>query len=329
VSRLSAALARLQLGPNRVIAFLLRAGLMNVLGWLGRLVGSLRGVWITLIAGRYDVVYICKVSSDRFVRRLRRRTQARLVYDLNDAVWLPSWKRYAKGIGEILASVDAVTCDSPHGAAFARQYNDRSFVVPDPSQVELFDRQRAQPRSHRGGIVLGWIGSPSSVCNLYAIWEPLERLFAKHDDLHLRLVGVGYDRTLLPRFERVRWSQLPYYSRDQMISEVLGMDIGLYPLFDVEESLARGILKATIYMSGGVAVVCSNVGQCRELVADGVNGMLAGSGEEWLAKLERLVADGDLRRSVAQRGLDTVRQEYNLERCFGRLLQALTDGERQ
>ena len=312
-----------QWGRNRVLGRLLSGGLDYVLVGLARLAGLVREPWIVLIAARYDVVYLVKVSSLRLVRRLRQRTRARLVYDLNDAVWLPSWRRYASNVGDILASVDAVTCENSHGAEYARKQNPKSFVVPDPPQVELFDQYRSRTQKRHSGLVLGWLGSPSTVCNLYAIWEPLERLFAEHENLHLRLVGVGHDRRLLPRFEKVRWSATPHYTRQEMITEVLAMDIGLYPLFDVEDSLARGVLKATIYMSGGVAAVCSEVGQCRELVSDGVNGMLARSRDEWLRKLERLVVDAELRRAIAQRGLETARREHSLQRCFDSLSRAL------
>lgn len=323
VSRRWAWLMRMQWGRNRVLGRLSQRGFDKVLGGLARLAAVLREPWIVRMAARYDVVYLAKVSSLRLVRRLRRRTRARLVYDLNDAVWLPSWRGYERAIGEILGSVDAVTCDNVHGVEYARRHNRNSFVVPDPPQIELFDRYRSQRPARDGGLVLGWLGSPSTVFSLYAIWEPLERLFGRHADLHLRLVGVGHDPRLLPRFEKVRWSTVPHYTRHEMVAEVLAMDIGLYPMFDVEDSLARGILKATVYMSGGVAVVCSGVGQCRDLISDGVNGMLANSADEWFQKLERLVVDPELRRAIGARGLETARREYSLPCCFESLSRVL------
>src|SRR5262245_64064515 len=243
VSRLWPWPIRLQWGRSRILARFSKLGLDYLLSKVAALAAFIREPWIVWLASRYDVVYLGKVMSVSLVRRLKKRG-ARLVYDLNDAVWLPSWQSRISGVREILSSVDTVTCDNSHGAAFARQYNQNSFVVPDPPQVELFDQYRSRVSGRTGPVVIGWIGSPSTLCNLFAIWEPLERLFATHSDLHLRLVGVGHDRRLLPRFERIRWSATPHYTREEMVAEVLGMDIGLYPLFDVEDSLARGILKA-------------------------------------------------------------------------------------
>jgi hypothetical protein len=91
----------------------------------------------------------------------------------------------------------------------------------------------------------------------------------------VRLVGTGDDPALRPPFERVRYSAVPYYDQSTMIDEVLGMDIGLFPLQDVERSRVRGVLKAAIYMCGEAAVVASPVGQTPEVISNGVNGVLA------------------------------------------------------
>jgi glycosyltransferase involved in cell wall biosynthesis len=151
----------------------------------------------------------------------------------------------------------------------------------------------------------------------------LEAVFAAHSEIKLRLLGTGHNQALLPRFEKVRYSCLPYYSQSDMVREVLGMDIGLFPLFNIEESAIRGVLKATIYMGGEAAVIASPRGQVPELIRDGVNGMLASSNQEWIQKLEKLITDHELRRKLASAGLQTVRREYSLENSFHPLLQAL------
>jgi glycosyltransferase involved in cell wall biosynthesis len=100
----------------------------------------------------------------------------------------------------------------------------------------------------------------------------------------------------------------------------------------VEASVVRGVLKATVYMAGGIPVVCSPVGQCVDLIDDGVNGFLAGSPEEWERTLSRLIEDRDLRERIGRAGLETVRRDFSLERGFavlrGVLEQAARDGLR-
>lgn len=304
---------------------LLNAGLGGILGRLGQVVARGRESLIVRQARRgYDAIYLQKAGSMELVSALKRVNAGRLVFDLNDAVWLPAHSAYAKGkVREILRAVDAVTCDNPSGLSFARSYNPNVFLVPDPAQVEVFDQCRASISKPKSPLVLGWIGGPYTAFNLFVIWEALETVFSRHKEIKLQLVGTGYNRSLLPRFEQVRYSIAPYYSQTDMASQVLNIDIGLFPLFDVEDSLARGVLKATIYMSGEAAVIASPRGQIPELIQDGVNGMLANSTKEWIDKLEQLITDHELRRRIAAAGLETVRRDYSLEKSFEALLLAL------
>jgi glycosyltransferase involved in cell wall biosynthesis len=272
-SRFPPGLVRFLDQPGRLASRLLAAGLGRVLTTVNGRLGRHREKGIVQQARDRDVVYLQKVSSAPLIQALRRETGARLLYDLQDAQWLPFRSGDGgRALGDALRMVDAVTCDNQYGIEFARQYNPACYIVPDPARVELFDGSRERIRPASGATVLGWIGSPSSAFNLYAIWEALEALFSRRDDLTLRLVGVGHDRMLLPRFERVRYTAVPFYSEREMVQEVLAMDIGLFPMFDVEDSLARGIGKALVYMSGEAAVVASPIGDTRRLIRDGENG---------------------------------------------------------
>jgi len=289
------------------------------------------GTWmnegrIVRLAARYDVVHLIKVRSLHLIRSLRAGSHARLIYDLGDALWLPRNAWAYPNLREILSTVDAVTCDNEYGLRFARTWNRATVLWPPSAQVELFDRVRGtrpKPSENGGRIVLGWIGSPSTVFHLYAIWEALEAIFKKFATVHLRLVGVGNNPDLLPPFEHISLSARSHYSPQDMVAEVLGMDIGLFPMFDVEEARTRGLLKALIYMSGEAALVCSPRGQCVQLIQDGVNGLLADSREEWISKLSSLIVDGVLRRRLTTAALETVRSRYTLEKSFEGLRVAL------
>ena len=303
---------------------LLRLGASPVVGQITRRLATIREDYIVRLARSFDIVYLQKTASWPLVAALRRASSARLVYDLNDAVWIPSRASFAAGgIREILRTVDAVTSDNPYGLEFARSFNESLFIVPDPPQVELFDQYRPLVTKSSSLVTLGWIGSPGTLFNLYSIWEPLEALFARHDEITLRLVGVGFNRQLLPRFEKVRVSVLPFYDQIEMVRELLCLDIGLFPLFDVDDSLARGVLKPTLYMSGEACVVARPIGQNRDLIADGQNGVFASTTGQWLDRLSQLVTDTDLRQRIARAGLETVREQFTLRHCYQQLRRAL------
>lgn len=305
---------------RRAFALGARPAFVRLGGWLT----AAREARIRSLARGFDVVYLQKTSSWSLVAALRRLPGKRLVYDLNDAVWLPRWNGFAQGrVVPILEAVDAVTCDNDSTLAFARAHNAHCYLVPDPPQIERFDALRDRVPRREGAAVLGWVGSPGTAFNLFSIWEALERVFERHAGITLRIVGVGRDSGRLPPFEQVRYTTLPSYTQDEMVREVLQMDIGLFPLFDVEDSRTRGVLKAAVYMSGEAALVCAPIGQCADLVQDGVNGMIARTTEEWERRIETLVTDEPLRRRLAAAGLGTVRRRFSTDACFARLRAAL------
>lgn len=278
---------------------------------------------IRRLARDADVVYLNKVSSHALLQDLLKDKHARIVYDFGDAIWLQEWS--ASEFNEVLRQVDAVTTDNEVTASYVRHVNPNCVVVPDAPALQAFDLRRAElSQKPDDRIVLGWLGSPGTAYNLYAIWEALEEIFKRHEHLHLRLVGTGHDLRLIPEFEKVKFSCVPFYDQARMVEEVFGMHIGLFPLQDVERCQMRGVFKATNYMSGEAAVIASPVGQCAEFIEDCVNGMLAATKEDWIEKLERLIVDHDLRCRLVKRGLETVRASFGVEQSFAKLKQVLT-----
>ena len=278
---------------------------------------------IVRLAGGVDLVYLVKVPHLGLYQRLRGLNRPIVIADFNDGLWLPQFQHSGwRDLDEILRTVHGVICENAYVAGYARRLNPNVAVVPDSPQVELYDRRRAQITRARDRVVFGWLGSPENAGSLFHIFEPLEALARRVPNCHLRVVGA--DRHLLPRFERVSFSCLPRYGQDEMIRETLAFDVGLFPMYHVEDGLTRGNLKAMIYMSAGAAALCEDFGANRTLIQDGVNGMLAGTPDEWTQKLERLATDRSSRERIAQRGLDTIREQFSAEATFAQLESAFT-----
>lgn len=269
-----------------------------------------------------EIVYFSKVLAYPLIHAIRQATSARLVYDFGDAIWLYDDK--PEELHSVLRAVDAVTTDNELTAEYVRRFNENCVVIPDAPQIEEFDRHRERLSTKpTDRFVLGWLGSPGTCYNLFVVWEALEELFRRHPHLHLRLVGTSNDLRFIPPFERVRYSICPQYDQSKMIEEVFGMHVGLFPLQDVEKCRVRGVLKATVYMSGEAAVVCSPVGQSAELIEEGHNGLLAGSSDEWVEKLDALIRNDELRRRLVHGGIETVRSRFRLEDSFLKLKDVL------
>ena len=272
-----------------------------------------------------DVIYVVKAPHLRILERLAAIATAKLLFHISDAFWLPFLQRHGWGsVQQMLELVDGVTTTNEYTAERVRLYNRNVFVVPDCPQVEDFDLQRQATRKDADEVIVGWIGTPLTATALFRIWEPLERLAEERSGWSLRLVGVGSEQLVnVPRFEKVRWSSRAWYDRREMIEEVLAMEIGLFPMYRGEDALARGALKAAIYMSGEAAVVAQRYGEVQDFVQDGVNGMLADSDEEWVEKIAYLIDHAEERRVIAAQGLATVRERFSRAATFEHLRHAV------
>ena len=272
-------------------------------------------------ASQFDTIYLSKVLDHTFLTSLRSATRARLVLDLVDAEWIGMPDGH---FAAALSTVDTVTTNNCTIAKYLRQFNEHCVVIPDAPPLERFDTARSNTTPPTGdSVTIGWVGSRSTTHSLFVVWEALEKLFVQHPHLNLRLVGTGTTNSGLPPFERVRFSERRSYQETEMVNEVLGMDIGLSPLFDTENTRMRGALKPAIYMSGEAAVVATPVGEAKNVIRDGTNGMLATTTSEWYDKLDLLIRDTSLRQRITRTGLATVQSDFQPNVTFHKLKSVL------
>lgn len=92
-------------------------------------------------------------------------------------------------------------------------------------------------------------------------------------------------------------------------------DVGLVPYPRPERSFYFSPLKLFEYMACGIAVVAADVGQIREVIRHGENGLLyePGNSQQLLAACARLLADEPLRRRLGQAAAAEASAKYSWE----------------
>lgn len=320
VNRNSQFLLKAQIRPPYLLRILNPAWVAFLAAKINCLYTKIARKWIPLVARNYDIVYTSKVLDHELLYELKILLRKKLIYDFGDSVWLyKSNPRFY----DIITFADAVITDNRFSLEHVKNYNPKCFIIPDYPQIELFDKLRNNINKNRKEIIIGWIGSQSTIYNLSMIWDDLHYLFTKYDNIHLRLVGTGTMTSIFPDFNYINYSVKYNYNQEEMILEALNMDIGLFPLQDIDASAVRGILKATVYMSAGIPVVCSPVGEINDFITNGINGFLASGSNEWRTIIEKLLNDKVLRENVGLNGLATVRSKFSLENNFKSLIQII------
>jgi glycosyltransferase involved in cell wall biosynthesis len=297
--------------------------------WAAKAAGMARGLARrfseALQAKRYDAVFIQRESSlvgPAWSERLLRARQPAIVYDFDDAIYLPyvsptnrylSYLKFPWKTRTLCRLAAAVVAGNDHLAAYASRYNDRVFVVP--STVSLREYQE-RPSPPAGIPVVGWTGSHSSVAYLAVVREALQELRKRRP---FRLLVVGVEHFEIPGVE----VECRAWSAASEVRDLWDMDVGIMPLPD--EPWARGKcgMKAIQYMGIGIPAVVSPVGANREIVQDGVTGLHAASREDWVEKLDLLLGDAALRARLGRAARDSVRALYSAEAQAPRVAEIL------
>ena len=202
-------------------------------------------------------------------------------------------------------------------AAYARQHNPAVTVIPTAVDTDRFVPRSDAPSATERPPVVGWIGSPTTFPYLESLAGVLRDVASRHQ-FTLKVSGAGRPVS----FPGVTTQDVPWSMADE-VSLFNTCDIGVYPLTDDEWSKGKCGFKAIQCLACGVPVVAAAVGVNREIIEDGVNGFLASTPAEWVAKLERLLIDAPLRARFAAAGRRTIEERYSLQVTAPRLAAVL------
>jgi glycosyltransferase involved in cell wall biosynthesis len=235
----------------------------------------------------------------------------RLVYDVDDAVWLSgsqtgghpasSLKGAARKVRWLAERAEHTIAGNELLAEHLSAYGGPVTVVPS-----LVDPDGYLVRAHAQGemVTLGWIGSPTTAPYLRRVAPVLAR-FARAAGRPVRLLVVGSSGPEVAgmRVEERAWS--PEAERRALTE----MDVGLMPLEDTPWTRGKCAYKALQYMAAGVPALVDDVGVSAAAVA-GAGYAVSGEGE-WLEALEALAADARLRTDLGAVGRRRIEEEFS------------------
>jgi glycosyltransferase involved in cell wall biosynthesis len=231
----------------------------------------------------------------------------------------------------LLRRADALIAVSRYVARpFTSDHADgRVHVLYNPIDVERFTPHRLTREAARAGLglppdapliavvaqITPWKGQDVAVRALAAVRR-------RHPDARLLLVGEPKFVSRSTRYDNLRFRDelrdliadcglqdaVEFLGeRDDVPAILRAVDMLLVPSW--EEPLGRSMLEA---MASGTPVVATDVGGPREVVEDGVSGLLAPPDrpDRWAAAVLRLLDDGALRAGIAAAARTTVEARF-------------------
>ena len=286
-------------------------------------------------ADQFSIFVFHRVLYTEKVARLIERIKAlgkEIIFEADDLVYDPQFlqsmagyadmnalerKLYENGVGgEILADpyVKVCTTSTAFLAERLREMGKRVFVIRNKvsqEDVKHADEVLRTVAKDPSIVRVAYLsGTPSHNRDFAMITDALLAVLAKYPEMRLVLAGPLDTDSRLQAFA-ARIERVPFLPRAEYFALVAGTDINLAPL-EIGNPFCEAKSELKWFEAGLVAVptVAAATGTFREAIADGVDGYVAGTTEEWIEKLGRLIEDRTLRQAMGERARATVLEKY-------------------
>ncbi len=269
-------------------------------------------------ARRAAVVVVLKKPFTPVFRFLLRRFARRLVFDIDDAVYVRDSgednPRRLKQFQKMISQCDDVWAGNGALLDAAAPFARRSCLIPTTLPQAKYQLTPEKPNK---GLDLVWIGGSASRPWLESIFPTLEQAALRIPGLRLKIIADFTLESNQLQVIAVPWSEA------REAQELASAHIGIAPLPDNAFTRGKCGLKTLQYMAAGLPVIASSTGVQSDMVKTGDTGLLADSEQAWLEALIQLATDGDLRSSMGQAGSVLCAQQYSIEVGCQRIIQRL------
>jgi len=298
-----------------------------------------RAVRRQLEGAEYDVVHFRDAWAGVPVLERRAALGYRTVFELARSVHGDGVPEDAAMVAELardeatcLEQADLVLCASDSGRRFLTQRlaparHERAVVVPPGVDIDRFD---TEPAEGDGAPVVLYAGAVASSHGVRVLLRAFRDVIDR-GPARLVLAGpIARDfleplRTALEQLALTPHVELPGAIDNEDMPRVISratVCVAPQAADSAERPLAGFPTKLLEYMACRRAVVAPRRSSARELLQDGVEGMLFDSPRELADKILRLLADEPLRARLAEAGQRRVRLRWAASGMRRRLLEA-------
>lgn len=257
-----------------------------------------------------EIAHVGPPFFEWFIAKVMRR---KYIYDFDDAIWLPNYSETNASFHRIKAYWKIPYCikwayhvqaGNTYLAEYAKQFNSNVVVVP--TTIDTTYHKTKLKEKNSGIMTIGWTGTHTTMHYLRELAVVLERL-SERFDFEICVISNEPPGFNLPKLRFIKWS------KELEMEDLSCIDIGVMPLKDDVWAKGKCGFKGLQYMALGIPTIMSPVGVNPEIVSDGINGFLANTEKEWEQKLTMLLESDILRKSLGDKGMQTVIDKYSVQ----------------
>ena len=236
--------------------------------------------------------------------------RSRVVFDVDDTIFRnrrnPNDRSPEVRVAEIARRCDLVLAGNEFLEKFFSLHG-QCQIIPTTIDTQRYCRIEVNQSQPSKMLTIGWTGAEPNLSYVKPLGTVLEQLQCKVD-FAIRVISESGKEN--PFSDKVRCVELLPWNEKTEIEDLSVIDIGIMPLPDDDWTRGKCGFKLLQYMALNIAAVASPVGVNSQIIQHGVNGLLAGTPEEWERGLHLLLTDTDARTRLARNGRDTVEKRY-------------------
>ena len=286
---------------------------------LGVLKGIIKRHLLLFSLYKYNFVFIhreaCFIGPPYFEWLYSKVFRKKIIFDFDDAIWLKdvsaanrylSWLKNSEKTFKIISYSHIVIAGNHYLKNYALQYNSSVVLIPTTIDTAYHFIQAGKVDNKK--IIIGWTGSVTTNRHFEMLLPVLKKIATKYQNkIEFRTISnKETEHYGLPvRFKK--------WEKENEIQDLSAFDIGIMPLPDDEWTKGKCGFKGLQYMALEIPTIMSPVGVNIEIIDDGINGFLASTEEEWVAKLSELIESKELREKIGKEGRKTIVKQYSVD----------------
>jgi glycosyltransferase involved in cell wall biosynthesis len=205
----------------------------------------------------------------------------------------------------IIKYASAVIAGNAYLADYARGFNKNVHIIPTTIDTDYHKANHSSNKKET--VTIGWTGTSTTIKHFNLLTSVLKTLKEKYGEtLEIRVIS---DRAPLEKDFKIHFSQ---WRKESEIEDLQKIDIGIMPLPEDKWAKGKCGFKGLQYMALEIPAVLSPVGVNSEIIDDGINGFLADTENQWIAKLSQLIENPQLRAKLGKAGRETVEKKYSV-----------------
>ena len=210
--------------------------------------------------------------------------------------------------------------------------SDKLVVLPNAVDVERFKPEPELGTHTRASLQLTnhplivFVGSFYQWHDISTLLKAFVIVLKAHSDARLVMVGDGTERKAMMKVSQKLGVEhavqfTGFVSHTEVSRYVNAADIAVVPVPDMKREMWLSPMKLFEYMSSGKAIIASAMGQIKDIIQDGQNGLLVPAGDEKaLANaVNILIEDAPLRTRLGEQARNDAMQNYSWEQYLSQL----------